>query len=60
MDQVKEISEIPQKFLKEGSQFMNRCTKPDQKEFIQICRAVAIGFAIMGFIGYFVKLVRLL
>lgn len=27
------------------------------KEYIQICRAVAIGFAIMGFIGYFVKLV---
>ncbi|KAH9459815.1 hypothetical protein Pst134EB_008039 [Puccinia striiformis f. sp. tritici] len=59
MDQVKELSEVPQKFLKEGSQFMNRCTKPDQKEFIQICRAVAIGFAIMGFIGYFVKLIHI-
>ncbi|EFP81671.1 Sec61p translocation complex subunit [Puccinia graminis f. sp. tritici] len=59
MDQVKELGEIPQKFLKEGSQFMNRCTKPDQKEFIQICRAVAIGFAIMGFIGYFVKLIHI-
>ncbi|CAH7688143.1 protein transporter Sec61 subunit gamma [Phakopsora pachyrhizi] len=59
MDQVKELSEVPQKFLKEGSQFMNRCTKPDKDEFLQICRAVAFGFAIMGFIGYFVKLIHI-
>jgi hypothetical protein len=26
-------------------------------EFPQICKAVAIGFGIMGFIGYFVKLI---
>lgn len=28
-------------------------------EFIQICRAVATGFVIMGFIGYLVKLVHI-
>ena len=28
-------------------------------EYIGICKAVAMGFAVMGFIGYFVKLVRL-
>jgi protein transport protein SEC61 subunit gamma-like protein len=28
-------------------------------EFIQICRAVAVGFAVMGFIGYFVKLIHI-
>jgi hypothetical protein len=26
-------------------------------EFSQICKAVAIGFGVMGFIGYFVKLI---
>ncbi|MBW0564812.1 hypothetical protein O181_104527 [Austropuccinia psidii MF-1] len=59
MDQVKELTEVPQKFIKEGTQFINRCTKPDQKEFAQICKAVAIGFALMGFIGYFVKLIHI-
>lgn len=28
-------------------------------EFISICRAVGIGFAVMGFIGYFVKLIHI-
>jgi hypothetical protein len=28
-------------------------------EFTSICRAVAIGFAVMGFIGYFVKLIHI-
>lgn len=28
-------------------------------EFIQISRAVAVGFAVMGFIGYIVKLIHI-
>jgi protein transport protein SEC61 subunit gamma and related proteins len=28
-------------------------------EFLQICKAVAVGFAVMGFIGYFVKLIHI-
>lgn len=28
-------------------------------EYIQICRAVGMGFVVMGFIGYFVKLVSI-
>ena len=28
-------------------------------EYIQLCRAVAIGFVVMGFIGYFVKLIHI-
>lgn len=28
-------------------------------EFIQISKAVAVGFAVMGFIGYFVKLIHI-
>ena len=34
-DQAKELLEIPRDFVKEGTQFMNRCTKPDQREFIK-------------------------
>jgi hypothetical protein len=28
-------------------------------EYFAICRAVAIGFAVMGFIGYIVKLIHI-
>ncbi|EIM23307.1 protein translocase SEC6 [Wallemia mellicola CBS 633.66] len=58
-DKAREFIELPQQFVKEGSQFMKRCTKPNKREYIQICKAVAIGFAIMGFIGYFVKLIHI-
>ena len=33
--------------------------KPSIPEFAQICKAVAVGFAVMGFIGYFVKLIHI-
>ncbi|KAH7886118.1 hypothetical protein F5I97DRAFT_1808911 [Phlebopus sp. FC_14] len=52
-ENLKEFMDIPQQFVRDGNQFITRCTKPSQKEFTQICRAVAIGFAVMGFIGYF-------
>jgi len=58
-EKIKEFAEMPQQFLRDGNQFITRCTKPSQKEFMQICRAVAIGFAVMGFIGYFVKLIHI-
>ncbi|THH10549.1 hypothetical protein EW145_g1254 [Phellinidium pouzarii] len=60
-EKLKEFAEVPQQFVREGNQFLTRCTKPTQKdvEFFQICRAVAVGFAVMGFIGYFVKLIHI-
>ncbi|CAJ0766501.1 13799_t:CDS:2 [Entrophospora sp. SA101] len=58
-DQLKEFVEMPKQFIKEGTQFVNRCTKPDRKEFIKISQAVAMGFFVMGFIGFFVKLVHI-
>lgn len=30
-DKIRDIAEIPQSFFKEGTQFMNRCTKPSRK-----------------------------
>eukprot|EP00420_Gonyaulax_spinifera_P038283 CAMPEP_0197886492 /NCGR_PEP_ID=MMETSP1439-20131203/16592_1 /TAXON_ID=66791 /ORGANISM="Gonyaulax spinifera, Strain CCMP409" /LENGTH=112 /DNA_ID=CAMNT_0043506287 /DNA_START=63 /DNA_END=398 /DNA_ORIENTATION=- len=41
----------------DSRRLVQRCTKPDAKEFKKIAVACAIGFAIMGFIGYTVKLV---
>lgn len=35
------------------------CTNISMPEFSQICKAVAIGFGVMGFIGYFVKLIHI-
>ena len=35
---------------------VRRCAKPDKNEFSKIAMATGAGFAIMGFIGFFVKL----
>ncbi|KAF2440735.1 hypothetical protein PMIN06_006941 [Paraphaeosphaeria minitans] len=59
MDQVKELADVPQEFVKDGLQFVNRCTKPDKREFIKISQAVGVGFLIMGVIGYVVKLIHI-
>ncbi|KAJ7070880.1 hypothetical protein C8F01DRAFT_1108202 [Mycena amicta] len=58
-EKIREFVEIPQQFYREGTQFLTRCTKPSDKEFYQICKAVGVGFAVMGFIGYFVKLIHI-
>mmetsp|Transcript_114471 Transcript_114471/g.330747 ORF Transcript_114471/g.330747 Transcript_114471/m.330747 type:complete len:87 (-) Transcript_114471:85-345(-) len=44
-------------FAADSRRLVQRCTKPDAKEFKKIAVACAIGFSIMGFIGYTVKLV---
>ncbi|CAG9311375.1 unnamed protein product [Blepharisma stoltei] len=44
-------------FAKDSRRLLNRCTKPDKKEYVKIATACAVGFAVMGFIGFFVKLV---
>ncbi|KAK1807683.1 hypothetical protein LTR12_017972 [Friedmanniomyces endolithicus] len=56
MDQAKELLEMPRAFLKDGRQFITRCSKPDRREFLRIGQAVGMGFLIMGVIGYVVKL----
>ncbi|KAG2226749.1 hypothetical protein INT45_005714 [Circinella minor] len=50
---------MPKQFFKDGIQFVNRCRKPDQKEFLRITQAVAMGFAALGALGYFVKLIHI-
>ncbi|KND02573.1 protein translocase SEC61 complex gamma subunit, archaeal and eukaryotic [Spizellomyces punctatus DAOM BR117] len=58
-DNITELIDGPRQFFKEGVQLVNRCTKPDKREFIKVTQAVSVGFLIMGFIGFFVKLIHI-
>jgi len=58
-DQMQDILDVPRTFLKDGMQFLNRCQKPDRREYTKLCQAVGVGFLVMGFIGYIVKLVHI-
>ena len=44
-------------FFVDSKRMLQKCNKPDAKEFRKIASACAIGFGVMGFIGYAVKLV---
>ncbi|CCG25441.1 Sss1 protein [Candida orthopsilosis Co 90-125] len=56
---VEKLTEVPVEFFKDGSVFIKKCQKPDQKEYFKIIRAVGIGFIMMGVVGYAVKLVHI-
>ena len=58
-DLIKEWMDAPKEFVREGTLFMNRCTKPDRREFMKISQAVGVGFLVMGFIGYLIKLIHI-
>ena len=55
----KEPSVVDQlvQFQKDSVNFFNKCTRPDQAEYTKILQASAMGFLVMGFIGYIIKLV---
>ncbi|KAH8270968.1 hypothetical protein KR215_009397 [Drosophila sulfurigaster] len=59
MDKVVKFAEPGRLFAKDSIRLVKRCTKPDRKEFQKIAIATAIGFCIMGFIGFFVKLIHI-
>eukprot|EP00037_Helgoeca_nana_P038215 m.19404 g.19404 ORF g.19404 m.19404 type:complete len:68 (+) comp9951_c0_seq2:107-310(+) len=59
MDTVREYWNPLVKFAKDSRHLVNKCTKPDKKEFMKTVYATAVGFAMMGFIGFFVKLVHI-
>lgn len=59
MDQLEVHLRPARDFVKDSIRLVKRCTKPDRKEFKKIAIATAIGFAIMGFIGFFVKLIHI-
>lgn len=47
------------RFAQDSMRLVNRCTKPDAKEFKKIAIATTVGFLVMGFLGFFVKLVHI-
>lgn len=59
LDNVNSVIEPGKQFFKDSVRLIRRCTKPDKKEFQKIAFATAVGFCIMGFIGFFVKLVHI-
>ncbi|KAH8290894.1 hypothetical protein KR054_006854 [Drosophila jambulina] len=44
---------------KNSLRFLKRCTKPNRQEFQRTSLAIAIGFLIMGTIGFAVKLIHI-
>jgi len=46
-------------FASDSIRLVNKCTKPDAKEFKKIALATSIGFLVMGFLGFIVKLVHI-
>jgi len=44
-------------FVKDSLWFLRKCSKPDRREFSKVSFAVGMGFVVMGFIGFFVKLI---
>ncbi|KAI9226301.1 MAG: protein translocase SEC6 [Piptocephalis tieghemiana] len=58
-DTLDQLLEEPRQFAQDSVKLLKRCTKPDSKEYIKICQAVAMGFFLMGFIGFFVKLIHI-
>lgn len=41
---LEKLTEVPVEFFKDGSAFVKKCQKPDEKEYLKIIRAVGIGF----------------
>lgn len=54
--EIKQGVDSLKKFTEESENFLRACEKPDVNEFKKIATSCAIGFAIMGGIGYVVKL----
>lgn len=56
---IEKLAETPLEFVKEGTQFLNKCKKPDLKEYTKIIKAVGLGFVAVGVIGYAIKLIHI-
>ena len=44
-------------FSRDSQNFFEKCKKPSRAEYMKILQACAMGFIVMGFIGYIIKLV---
>uniref|UniRef100_A0A453NIA0 Protein transport protein Sec61 subunit gamma n=1 Tax=Aegilops tauschii subsp. strangulata TaxID=200361 RepID=A0A453NIA0_AEGTS len=57
MDAVDSVVDPLREFAKDSVRLVKRCHKPDRKEFTKVAIRTAIGFVVMGFVGFFVKLI---
>lgn len=58
-NQIEKLAEAPLEFIKDGSNFINKCKKPNDRELLKIVRAVGLGFIAVGVIGYIIKLIHI-
>ncbi|CAN1838901.1 Protein transport protein Sec61 subunit gamma [Linum perenne] len=57
MDAIDNVFDPLREFAKDSVRLVKRCHKPDRKEFSKVAVRTAIGFVVMGFVGFFVKLI---
>ncbi|CAN6207080.1 unnamed protein product, partial [Urochloa humidicola] len=57
MDAIDSVVDPLRDFAKDSVRLVKRCHKPDRKEFTKVAARTAIGFVVMGFVGFFVKLI---
>ncbi|KAJ7565855.1 hypothetical protein O6H91_02G077700 [Diphasiastrum complanatum] len=57
MEAVDTVVRPVKEFAKDSVRLVKRCHKPDRKEYSKVAFRTAIGFVVMGFIGFFVKLI---
>uniref|UniRef100_A0A7N0SZD7 Protein transport protein Sec61 subunit gamma n=1 Tax=Kalanchoe fedtschenkoi TaxID=63787 RepID=A0A7N0SZD7_KALFE len=57
MDSLDSVVDPLRDFAKDSIRLVTRCHKPDRKEYTKVASRTAIGFVVMGLVGFFVKLV---
>ncbi|CAM8916011.1 unnamed protein product [Rhodiola kirilowii] len=57
MDSLDSVFDPLRDFAKDSIRLVKRCHKPDRKEYTKVASRTAIGFVVMGLVGFFVKLV---
>ncbi|GAB2213405.1 hypothetical protein Droror1_Dr00021447 [Drosera rotundifolia] len=57
MDSLDSVVDPLRDLAKDSVRLVKRCQKPDRKEFTKVAFRTAIGFVVMGFVGFFVKLI---
>ena len=57
MDAIDQVFDPLRDFSKDSIRLVKRCHKPDRKEFTKVAFRTAVGFVVMGFVGFFVKLI---
>ncbi|KAF8095048.1 hypothetical protein N665_0343s0008 [Sinapis alba] len=57
IDAIDSVVDPLRDFANDSIRLVKRCHKPDRKEFTKVAVRTAIGFVVMGFVGFFVKLI---